>query len=66
MGFHSPKSMRAFYNQKNNNNSNSDYDAMVAAGFDNFDDWAKSLGYAKGYDQLMKARSLNQRNTKRA
>ncbi len=66
MGFHSPKSMRAFYNQKNNNNSNSDYDAMVAAGFDNFDDWAKSLGYAKGYDQLMKARSLNQRNTRRA
>jgi hypothetical protein len=66
MGFHSPKSMKAFYNQKNNNNSNSDYDAMVAAGFDNFDDWAKSLGYAKGYDQLMKARSLNQRNTKRA
>jgi hypothetical protein len=65
MGFHSPKSMRAFYNQKNNNNSNSDYDAMVAAGFDNFNDWSKSLGYAS-YDQLMKARSSNQRNTRKA
>jgi hypothetical protein len=64
MGFHTPKAMKTFYNQKNNNSSNSDYDAMVAAGFDNFDDWSKSLGYAS-YDQLMKARSSNQRNTRR-
>ena len=47
-----------FFGQKAIDNSNSDYSAMTKAGYNNFDDWSKSLGYAS-YDQLLKARIAN-------
>ena len=47
-----------FFGQKANDNSSSDYVAMTKAGFSNFDDWSKNLGYAS-YDQLLKARIAN-------